>query len=50
MSTVVLRLARWFPEPDPLVAFHRLYRASIEAGARGGLSVRAEARHPAPDE
>jgi nucleoside-diphosphate-sugar epimerase len=26
MSTVVLRLARCFPEPDPLVAFYRLYR------------------------
>jgi nucleoside-diphosphate-sugar epimerase len=26
MSTVILRLARCFPEPDPLVAFYRLYR------------------------
>jgi UDP-glucose 4-epimerase len=25
-STIILRLARCFPEPDPLVAFYRLYR------------------------
>ena len=51
MSTVILRLARCFPEPDHLVAFHRMYRGvdrrdvaeahlrAVVAPVRGSITV-----------
>jgi UDP-glucose 4-epimerase len=41
MSTVVLRLARCFPEPDPLVAFYRLYRAWTDGTSPRRMSWRS---------